>query len=284
MAMNAELIGLSIDLVVVLTLVFGIYRPRHRKSDLALSYVVLNIGVFGAVALLEMADGGLALGMGLFGILSIIRLRSTAISQTEVAYYFVVLVLGTVNALGGASLVLLLSLNALLVLALAVLDRGPAAPAAPPAIKQRVILDTIHVNPLMLRADLIVRLGTTAFIAVVEEIDYSRGVTILSLEMTDPDPIEPPGSSLPASPASFDTVELPPVAAPRATAPLVSAPPVTVSHVQAPSASAPHPASAPPASAPRAAAGHVPAPQGGPLSPTQQPSVETLESLLWGPR
>ena len=140
------------------------------------SYVVLNIGVFGAVALLEMADGGLALGMGLFGILSIIRLRSTAISQTEVAYYFVVLVLGTVNALGGASLVLLLSLNALLVLALAVLDRGPAAPAAPPAIKQRVILDTIHVNPLMLRADLIVRLGTTAFIAVVgpEVMPWSR--------------------------------------------------------------------------------------------------------------
>ncbi len=114
MDLTTILIGLAIDVVVILTLVFAVYRPRHTKSDLALSYVVLNLGVFGAVALLAGADAGLALGMGLFGILSIIRLRSTAISQTEVAYYFVALVLGLVNSLGATWLPFMVAINVLL--------------------------------------------------------------------------------------------------------------------------------------------------------------------------
>ena len=77
------------------------------------SYIVLNLGVFGAVALLAGSDAGLALGMGLFGILSIIRLRSTAISQTEVAYYFVALVLGLVNSLGATWLPFMIAINVL---------------------------------------------------------------------------------------------------------------------------------------------------------------------------
>ena len=48
---------------------------------LALSYVVLNLEVFGAVSLLAGSQSRLALGMGLFGILSIIKLRSSAISS-----------------------------------------------------------------------------------------------------------------------------------------------------------------------------------------------------------
>ena len=41
----------------------------------------------------------IALGFGLFAILSIIRLRSTSVTQQEVAYYFVALVMGLVNGM-----------------------------------------------------------------------------------------------------------------------------------------------------------------------------------------
>ena len=44
--------------------------------------------------LLASAQAGIGLGLGLFGILSIIRLRSDQLTQEEVAYYFVALALG----------------------------------------------------------------------------------------------------------------------------------------------------------------------------------------------
>ena len=40
---------------------------------------------------------GTGLGLGLFGVLSLIRLRSSEIGQEEVAYYFVALALGLIG-------------------------------------------------------------------------------------------------------------------------------------------------------------------------------------------
>jgi len=180
------LIGLAIDLVVILTLVFAVYRPRHSKADLALSYIVLNLGVFGAVALLSGSQSGLALGMGLFGILSIIRLRSTAISQTEVAYYFVALVLGLVNSLGSSHLPLAIAINVLLVGTLALLDRGAKAISATATEKRRIVLDVIHEDPAVLRADLRSRLRTELRDVTTEEIDYVRDVMVLVVEVDRP--------------------------------------------------------------------------------------------------
>jgi len=66
----------AIDPVAVGLLVFGLYLPRHRRRDL---------------------------GLGLFGVLSIIRLRSTELDQHEVAYYFSALALGIIGPLSSAS-------------------------------------------------------------------------------------------------------------------------------------------------------------------------------------
>jgi hypothetical protein len=180
------LIGLAIDLVVIVILVFAVYRPRHSKADLALSYVVLNLGVFGAVALLAGSQAGLALGMGLFGILSIIRLRSSAISQTEVAYYFVALVLGLVNSLGSGHFALAIAINVLLVATLALLDRGAKALSATATESRRITLDVIHADPVAVRTDLESRLGTPVLDIRTEEIDYVRDVMVLVVEVARP--------------------------------------------------------------------------------------------------
>lgn len=185
------LIGLAVDVVVITILVFAIYRPRHAKSDLALSYLVLNLGVFGAVALLAGAPSGMALGMGLFGILSIIRLRSSSISQTEVAYYFVALVLGLVNSLGAARLPLAITINLLLLAVIALLDRGAKAIATRPTERRRVVLDVVHADPVTLRSDLEGRLGTTVLDVSTEEVDYVRDVMVLVVEVTKPVPLDP---------------------------------------------------------------------------------------------
>ena len=61
--------------------------------------MALNVGVLAVTTLLTDSGAGAGLGLGLFGILSIIRLRSNSITQEEVAYYFVALALGLVAGL-----------------------------------------------------------------------------------------------------------------------------------------------------------------------------------------
>ena len=50
-------------------------------------------------AVLANREVAVGLGLGLFGVLSIIRLRSSEISQREVAYYFAALAIGLVSGL-----------------------------------------------------------------------------------------------------------------------------------------------------------------------------------------
>lgn len=89
------------DIVAVSVLVFALYFPRHRRRDLVVAYLGVNIGVLAVASSLSAAGGsapGLGLGMALFGVLSIIRLRSTELDQHEVAYYFSSLALGILGA------------------------------------------------------------------------------------------------------------------------------------------------------------------------------------------
>lgn len=107
-----------IDLVAISVLVFAIYFPRHRRSDLAVAFLGVNIGVLAVSAVLSTNNVNAGLGLGLFGVLSIIRLRSSEISQREVAYYFSALAIGLIS--GMASQVTLLNV-AMIVLILLVL-------------------------------------------------------------------------------------------------------------------------------------------------------------------
>lgn len=89
----------ALDLVAIAILTFGLYFPRHRRRDLLVSYLGLNIGVVAVVQALTSAEVNAGLGLGLFGVLSIIRLRSFELDQQEVAYYFVALALGVLGGI-----------------------------------------------------------------------------------------------------------------------------------------------------------------------------------------
>lgn len=91
-------VGFGLDLVAILILVFALYFPRHRRKDLVVSYLGVNVGVLAVAEALSSAEVNAAgLGFGLFGVLSIIRLRSFELDQQEVAYYFVSLALGVLG-------------------------------------------------------------------------------------------------------------------------------------------------------------------------------------------
>lgn len=97
--MMALWIGLLANVVGMAVLVFLVYFRRHYRRDLALAYIALSMGIFAVTLLLSESEAGMGLGLGLFGILSIIRLRSDTLTQEEVAYYFISLAIGLINGL-----------------------------------------------------------------------------------------------------------------------------------------------------------------------------------------
>jgi len=81
---------------------------------------------------------GAGLGLGLFGVLSIIRLRSDEIAQHEIAYHFAALALGLLAGLSGAPTVLATALMALILLTLFVSDH--------PGLFRRYRQQTMHLD------------------------------------------------------------------------------------------------------------------------------------------
>ena len=120
-------IDLVVNIAAIFLLAYVLYFRRHRRADLLLAYVALNIGIFVAISLLTTVRVDIALGFGLFAILSIIRLRSTSVTQQEVAYYFVALVLGLVNGMDIPDRRLVVMINVLLLGAMAIVDSKAAA-------------------------------------------------------------------------------------------------------------------------------------------------------------
>lgn len=97
-----QILFIAADLVAVALLVFACYFPRHRRRDLVVAYLTVNVGVLAVVLVLGSSAIGAGLGLGLFGVLSIIRLRSSEIEQHEVAYYFAALAIGLLGGLGAS--------------------------------------------------------------------------------------------------------------------------------------------------------------------------------------
>ena len=87
------------DLVALAFLVGALYIPRHGRRDLVAAYIGVNVGVLAVTLLLSTASVAAGLGLGLFGVLSIIRLRSSSLAQGEVAYFFAALALGLLGGI-----------------------------------------------------------------------------------------------------------------------------------------------------------------------------------------
>jgi len=113
---------IAVDLVAISILAFGLYFPRHHRSDLVAAFLGVNVGVLAVSIVLVDSSVGMGLGLGLFGVLSIIRLRSSEISQHEVAYYFASLAIGLISGMATAITPLMVALIALVLAALAVGD------------------------------------------------------------------------------------------------------------------------------------------------------------------
>ena len=169
------------DLIAIFVLTFGLYLRRHRRRDLAVSYLGINIGVFAVAASLSGSAASAGLGLGLFGVLSIIRLRSTELEQHEVAYYFSALALGLISGIGSSPLWLAPALMGLIVVVMFVGDHPRVLPAYR---HQTVVLDRAISGEAELHARLAEVLGGRVHAATVSELDLVNDKTIVNVKFS----------------------------------------------------------------------------------------------------
>ncbi|WP_336716564.1 DUF4956 domain-containing protein [Arthrobacter sp. USHLN218] len=172
------LILIAADLAAITLLTFALYLRRHRRRDLAVSYLGMNVGVLAVATALSGSTAAVGLGLGLFGVLSIIRLRSTELAQHEVAYYFSALALGLIAGVGSDPLWLPLLLMGLI---LSVMFVGDHSRVLPGYRHQIVVLDQAIGDEALLRERLALVLGARIHSATVSELDLVNDKTIVEV-------------------------------------------------------------------------------------------------------
>jgi hypothetical protein len=173
-----HILPIAVDLVAVGILTFAVYFPRHHRRDLVVAFLGVNVGVLAVSLVLGSTTIGAGLGLGLFGVLSIIRLRSDEIAQHEVAYYFSALALGLISGLSGTLTWLNAALMALILLVLVVGDH--------PRLFGRYRQQTMSIDTAITDHDALVEhlglvLGAEIRGATVKHIDLVNDTTLVDV-------------------------------------------------------------------------------------------------------
>ncbi|GAA5122136.1 DUF4956 domain-containing protein [Alloalcanivorax gelatiniphagus] len=176
--MNASYLLAAVDLVAVLVLALAVYYPRHRRADLVTAFVAINLGVLAVTVVLASSTATVGLGLGLFGVLSIIRLRSDELGQHEIAYYFAALAIGLIGGLGTGDVALSVCLMAGLVGVLAVVD---SRLLHSPGLRQVVVLDSAITDETVLVERLELLLDATVTRVTPQRVDLVNDTTTVEV-------------------------------------------------------------------------------------------------------
>ena len=171
----STLVGLGIDVLALFALVGWLYRRRAAAPEMTMVFVTLNIGLLTAITAGHFPAG---VGFGLFGLLSLVRLRSAAFSVKDVAYTFCALVLALVNGLPDRHLGLIVILNVIVLTAVWLVDDSKTR--APTRVL-RMTLDRALVDADAVRDEVSSRLGHQPIAVVVEQVDFVRETTVVAV-------------------------------------------------------------------------------------------------------
>ncbi|MGW1706095.1 DUF4956 domain-containing protein [Streptomyces sp. NPDC002206] len=168
----------GLDVLAILVLVGWLYRRRRSVAEMPLALTALNLGLFAAMTAISAGKFPAGVGFGLFGILSLVRLRSAAFTVRDVAYAFIALVIALSNGLPQRETWMIIAIDVLLLAAVLLVD---APSSYRPTRTMKVTLDRVYRDAADLRTDLTTRLGTAPLAVEVDEIDYVRETTRVSV-------------------------------------------------------------------------------------------------------
>ncbi|MER5545281.1 DUF4956 domain-containing protein [Streptomyces sp. NPDC001118] len=168
----------GLDIVALLILVGLLYRRRPSAPAMPLVLVTLNVGLFAAMSTISAGKFSAGVGFGLFGILSLVRLRSAAFTLRDVAYTFVTLVIALCTGLPQRAGWLVIAVDAVVLVAVLLVDdpRGDQ----PPTRTVRLTLDRVYDDPSLIARDVAFRFGRAPLSVEVDEVDYVRETTRVS--------------------------------------------------------------------------------------------------------
>ena len=172
------LLRCCLDLATIAALAGGLFLRRHRRQDLLAVYLAFNVGLFCILTFLSNGKVSVGVGFGIFGVLSIIRLRSEAYDNIEIAYFFLSLAAALVNALPGRPIVLSLALDVAILLTMYFAD---SPDLAVPLESCEVTLDRVYDDDADLREDLQRRLHVELHLVNVKSVDYVRETTVVEI-------------------------------------------------------------------------------------------------------
>lgn len=175
----------ALDVVAIAILAVGVYFPRHHRRDLLVAYIGVNLGIMAVSSVLLSTAVGAGLGLGLFGVLSIIRLRSDELAQHEVAYYFAALALGLIGGLG-SDLGISAGLMGIVVATMFITDHPRVLRGWS---RQLLVLDRAIMDDTVLVAHLEQRLGARVVSHQVLKLDLVNDTTTVDVRFRTDRPV-----------------------------------------------------------------------------------------------
>ena len=170
-----------------------LYFKKAKRRDFFFTFMIISVAIFFLVYLMMGMDRGKAtmgVGLGLFGIFSIMRYRTDAMPVREMTYLFVVVCLSVVHAMAdslgvdaagvmiGTPLAELLVIDVIVILSIVAFERSLKVQASKLVQYDRIDL----IKPERreeLKADLEARLGLKVVSVRVGAVDFLRDMTVL---------------------------------------------------------------------------------------------------------
>ena len=170
-----------------------LYFKKAKRRDFFFTFMIISVAIFFLVYLMMGMDRGKAtmgVGLGLFGIFSIMRYRTDAMPVREMTYLFVVVCLSVVHAMAdslgvdaagamiGTPLAELVVIDVIVVVAIIIFERSLKVQASKLVQYDRIDLIKPERREELI-ADLEARLGLKVVSVRVGAVDFLRDMTVL---------------------------------------------------------------------------------------------------------